>query len=149
MEKNICFQFQILVLDLKKLTLNFKKKRLNLFQKQTEQIHICSQKFSGVKEKVHQVNRSRRHLVVETLTGDSSWKTYELRITLLFSFCVIRNKRRSSRLEVFCKTCILRNFAKFTGKHLRQSLFFNKVAGLRSATLFKKRLWHRCFPVNF
>ena len=24
-----------------------------------------------------------------------------------------------------------------------------KVAGLRPATLFKKRLWHRCFPVNF
>ena len=40
-------------------------------------------------------------------------------------------------------------FAKFTGKHLCQSLFFNKVAGLRPATLFKKRLWHRCFPVNF
>ena len=26
---------------------------------------------------------------------------------------------------------------------------FNKVAGLRSATLIKKRFWHRCFPVNF
>ena len=26
---------------------------------------------------------------------------------------------------------------------------FNKVAGLRPATLLKKRLWHRCFPVNF
>ena len=30
-----------------------------------------------------------------------------------------------------------------------QSLFFNKVAGLRPATLLKKRLWHRCFSVNF
>ena len=29
------------------------------------------------------------------------------------------------------------------------SLFFNKVAVLRPATLFKKRLWHSCFPVNF
>ena len=27
--------------------------------------------------------------------------------------------------------------------------FFNKVASLRPATLLKKRLWHRCFPVNF
>ena len=35
----------------------------------------------------------------------------------------------------------LRSFAKFTGKHLRQSLFFNKVAGLRPATLLKMRLW--------
>ena len=38
---------------------------------------------------------------------------------------------------------------KFTGKHLRQSLFFNKVAGVSPATLLKKRFWHRCFPVNF
>ena len=44
---------------------------------------------------------------------------------------------------------VLRNFAKLTGKHLCQGLFFNKVAGLRSAILFKKRLWHRCFPLNF
>ena len=51
--------------------------------------------------------------------------------------------------EVFCKKGVLRNFAKFTGKHLCQSLFFDKVAGLRPATLLKKRLWHRCFPVNF
>ena len=29
------------------------------------------------------------------------------------------------------------------------SLFFNKVAGPRPATLLKKRLWHRRFPVNF
>ena len=56
---------------------------------------------------------------------------------------------RSSRQEVFCKKGVLENFAKFTGKHLCQGLFFNKVAGLRPATLFKKRLWHRCFPVNF
>ena len=29
------------------------------------------------------------------------------------------------------------------------SLFFNKVAGLRPATLLKKRPWHWYFPVNF
>ena len=51
--------------------------------------------------------------------------------------------------DVFCIKGILRNFAKFTGKHMFQSLFFNKVAGLRPVTLLKKRLWHRCFPVNF
>ena len=32
--------------------------------------------------------------------------------------------------EVFCKKGVLRNFAKFTGKRLCQSLFYNKVAGL-------------------
>ena len=44
---------------------------------------------------------------------------------------------------------VLRNFAKFTGKYLCQSLLFSKVASLRPATLLKKRLWHRSFPVNF
>ena len=38
---------------------------------------------------------------------------------------------RSSRPEVFCKKGVVRNFAKFTGKHMCQSLFFNKVAGLQ------------------
>ena len=47
------------------------------------------------------------------------------------------------------KKGILRNFTKFTGKHLRQSLFFNNVAGLRPATLFQRKLLHSCFPVNF
>ena len=56
---------------------------------------------------------------------------------------------RSSRSEVFCKKDVLKNFAKLTGKHLCQSLFFNNVVGLRSATLLKKRLSHRRFPVNF
>ena len=47
---------------------------------------------------------------------------------------------RNSRPEVFCKKGVLRNFVKFTGKQLCQSLFFNKVVGPRPATLFKKRL---------
>ena len=38
---------------------------------------------------------------------------------------------RSSRLEVFYKKGVLRNFAKLTGKHLCQGLFFIKVASLR------------------
>ena len=54
-----------------------------------------------------------------------------------------------SHPEVFCEKGVLRNFAKFTGKHLCQSLFLNKVVGLRPAALLKKRLWHKCFPANF
>ena len=57
-------------------------------------------------------------------------------------------KNRSSRPDVFCEKSVLVTCAKFTGKHLCQSLFFNKVADA-SATLLKKRLRHRCFPVNF
>ena len=37
---------------------------------------------------------------------------------------------RSSHPEVFYKKPVLKNFSKFTGKHLCQSLFFNKVVGL-------------------
>ena len=58
---------------------------------------------------------------------------------------------RSSRREVFYKKGVLRNLGKFTGKHLWQSLFSItlQALGLRPATLLKKRLWRRCFPVNF
>ena len=42
--------------------------------------------------------------------------------------------------EVFYKKGVIRNVAKFTGKHLCQSLSFNKVAALRPASLLKKRL---------
>ena len=36
-------------------------------------------------------------------------------------------RSRSSRPEVFCKKGVLRNFAKFIGKHMCQSFVFNKV----------------------
>ena len=55
------------------------------------------------------------------------------------------NRVRSSSPEVFCKKGVLKNFTRFTGKYLYQSLFYNKVASLRPATLLKKRLWQRLF----
>ena len=56
---------------------------------------------------------------------------------------------KSSHPEVFCKKSVLKTFAKLTRKHLCRSFFFNKVASLRPAILFKKRLQYSCFPVNF
>ena len=56
---------------------------------------------------------------------------------------------RSSYQWCSMRKGVLRKFAKFIGKHLCQSLCFNKAAGLRPGNLFKKRLWHRCFLVNF
>ena len=55
---------------------------------------------------------------------------------------------RSSHRRCSVRKVVHKNFSKFTGKLLCQSLFFNKVAGLRFATLWKKRLWYRCFQVN-
>ena len=51
--------------------------------------------------------------------------------------------------ELFCKKGLHANLAKFAVKHICQSLFLNKVSGLRTATLLKKKLWQRCFPVNY
>ena len=56
---------------------------------------------------------------------------------------------KSSHRRCSVKKGVLKNFTKFTGRHLCKRLFFNKVAGLRPATLLKKRFWHRYFPVNF
>ena len=56
---------------------------------------------------------------------------------------------RISLSEVLCKKVAFKTFSKFAGKHLCKKLFFNKVAGLSSSTLLKRKLWRRCFPVNF
>ena len=60
-----------------------------------------------------------------------------------------RQITRSNHQSCSVKKGVLRNFTKFIGKHLWSSIFFNKVTGLRSITLLKKRLWHMCFSVNF
>ena len=52
-----------------------------------------------------------------------------------WSFAAVSIKRTSS-LEVFCKKCVLRNFAEFTGKHLCQSLSFSLFSLLASAYNF-------------
>ena len=61
----------------------------------------------------------------------------------------INSRFRSSHQRCSVRKGVRRNFTKFTGKHLCQSLFFDKVAGMRSATFLKNRLWQRCFPVSF
>ena len=40
---------------------------------------------------------------------------------------------RGSRLKILGKIGVLQNFAKFIGKRQNQGVFFNKVAGWRSA----------------
>ena len=54
----------------------------------------------------------------------------------------------SKRQEVFCKTGVLKNFGKLTGKRLYRRLFFNKVADLGLEALAEKRLQHRSLPEN-
>ena len=60
-----------------------------------------------------------------------------------------RKGPRSIHQRCSTRKGVLRNFTKFTGKDLNQSLFLNKSTGLRPATLLKRKLWRRCFSVNF
>ena len=60
-------------------------------------------------------------------------------------------------LKEFCKQSprvvlekgALKNLTKFIEKHLRRSLFFDRVTNWKLVTLLKKRLWHRNLPVRF
>ena len=55
----------------------------------------------------------------------------------VFNSCFIR----SSHQRCSVKKGVLRNFAKFTGKRLCQSLFFKKVAGGAFFTFFTEHVW--------
>ena len=50
-----------------------------------------------------------------------------------------QEKDKSSHQKCSVKEDVLKNFTKITGNHLCQSLFCYKVAGLRPATLSKKK----------
>ena len=64
--------------------------------------------------------------------------------------CNDPNDYRSSPPEVFCKKGVLKNFAKFAGKHFCQNLFFNKILeAWRPATLFKKMTLAQVFSCEF
>ena len=66
----------------------------------------------------------------------------------VFRTAFLQNTSRSSRLQIFLKIGILKNFANVTGKDLRWSLF-SKNLHAEGLQLHKKRLQHRCFPVKF
>ena len=72
-----------------------------------------------------------------------------LTFTQFFQIVIEKNMFRSSQRRCSVTKGVLRNFPKFTGKCLRQSFFFNKVAELSTAILSKKRLWRRRFSCEF
>ena len=56
---------------------------------------------------------------------------------------------RSSPPEVFCKKGVLRNFTKFTGKHLCQSPFFNKYGLFFNFFCVNECIFPFLFPARF
>ena len=56
---------------------------------------------------------------------------------------------RSSHRACSVRKNVLRNFAKFTGKHLCQSLFFNKVGKPQACNFVKKETLAQVFSCEF
>ena len=95
------------------------------------------------------LNREK-HVVMRVMGKKPNIFTLQLPIYyILKKEILIGANVRSSRPDVFCKKVFLKISPNAQEKTCAQSLFYNEVAGLEHATLFKKRPWHRCFPVNF
>ena len=79
------------------------------------------------------------------------WILWRNMKTVIFFIFTEQKQFRSSHRRCSVKKAVLKNFAKLTGKHLCQSLFFNKVAGVAYNFVEKETVAqvHRCFPVNF
>ena len=85
-------------------------------------------------------NLQLRNLLTEESVLQVIWKYMKINTSTFLKIRRTENKTRYSEQVVFCpqveifELCIkkahFKNFAKFTGKDLRRSLFVNKVAGL-------------------
>ena len=83
------------------------------------------------------------------VVGTCGWRWLRLWLYIFGLICLWYSIDRSNGLQRLCKTGVVKDFAKVTEKQLSGSLFSNQVAGWRPATLFKMRLRHIGFPVNF
>ena len=122
--------------------------KLKVFQKQT--LNLNSTIYLLLRCSTEKQNIKTTYLISLTfflLVFQTSFLSI-LAFSSFFVFCISSSNSTSHR-KCSVKKGVLSEFAKFTRKHLCQSLFLNKVAGLRPAILLKKSLWHKCFPVNF
>ena len=62
---------------------------------------------------------------------------------------MMRNINFEYTVEIKTQTMFLKTLQNLQENTCVRDSFFNKVVDLRIATLLKKRLWHRYFPVNF
>ena len=79
------------------------------------------------------------------------WKVMALTIFAKTTIIDVWQDSQKQPPEVLCKEAVLRNFAKFTEKHLCQRLFFNKVAGQRPKAydFIKKEFLAQVFSREF
>ena len=130
----------ILVMLMKKnsLTANYSGKRCNLF-------FLLSNKLLSKEKVTHSKNEKvldQGRDTTEVLNTFFSNIVDNISIADYNNCDSLANKignSRSSHRMCSVKTGVLRNLAKFTGKNLCQSLFFDKVASFRPVTLLQKR----------
>ena len=94
------------------------------------------------------VTGRRRSLCVDVcVVGQLGWENFEF---WRKSFCFhLSRPFRSSQRWYSLKKVFLKFFPKLTGKPLIWSLFLISCTSLTACNFIKKRLQHRCFPVNF
>ena len=80
-----------------------------------------------------QENQMNEHTILENLL--------EILIQIRHPTC--NGNARSSHPEVFCKKGVYRNFTRFTGKPLCQSLFLTQVFSCEFCEIFKNTSLHR------
>ena len=99
------------------------------------------------------------HSTIKMKPVDAKWNTYinysqdindkDPKFKIGDIIRALKYKTRTSCLEVFCKKGVYRNFTKFTGKHLCQSLFFNKELQTSAINFVKKETLPQMFSCEF
>ena len=80
--------------------------------------------------------------------GDTEFSFFDRETLILIKFSSDNENVPEAVVQRFSlRKGILRNFTKFTGKHLCQSLFFIKVAGMRVLLMFLRKL-HICKKID-
>ena len=106
-----------------------------------EKAHLFSylQTYYVVYQSQSFVFRFMRYIIWENETFNHNWDY----------FLMLANRfYRSSHRRCSARKGALRNSQNSQENTCARVSFFNKIAGLRAATLLKKRLWHRCFLMN-
>ena len=115
--------------------------------KKSELIYIPSESYSKVR--IYGIVSRISEIQSPVMDEGFPWTSLQWNEMLYACLKTILWKSKSSHGRCSIRKCVLKNFAKSIGKYLCQSLFFNNVAGLRPATLSKKKTLAQVFSCKF
>ena len=117
--------------SIKKMFLKISHYACNFIKKETlAQVFSCE--FCAISKNTFFTEQLRTAVSTKNLKFEKAAK--------IFSNAYVCMPLRSSHQRCSVRKSVLRNFAKFTGKHLCQNLFFNKVADLACNFIKKENL---------